>query len=236
MNQSMRTIGLLGGMSWQSSLSYYRFLNEAVARRLSGLHSASIAMVSVDFAGIEDCQRRDDWAGAGEILAGAARQVEAAGADFLLIGTNTMHCVAGQIEAAISIPLLHIADATGETLISRGHKRVGLLGTAFTMQQPFYRERLSARFGLDVMVPDEPARREVHRIIYEELCQGQFLTESRQRYAEIIETLRSEGAEAVILGCTEIGLLVRPEDAGIPLIDTALVHAEKAVDMALEGL
>ncbi|MFC1526256.1 aspartate/glutamate racemase family protein [Candidatus Latescibacterota bacterium] len=229
----MKTIGLLGGMSWESTLTYYRLINEGVRERLGGLHSAELVLYSVDFEPMEALQAAEDWEESGRVLARDAVRVEAAGADFLLICTNTMHKVADQVEAAIGIPLLHIADATGEALTAAGHRRVGLLGTAFTMEQDFYRGRLQERYGLEVLVPGEADRQIVHRVIYEELCLGQILEGSRQEYGRILRALQDDGAEAVILGCTEIPLLVGKEDSPIPLCDTTSVHARAAVDMAL---
>lgn len=229
----MKTIGLLGGMSWESTELYYRLINEGVKRKLGGLHSARIAMVSVDFHEIEAMQHAGDWDGAGRVLAQAARQVEAAGADFLLICTNTMHKVAGQIEAAIDIPLLHLADATAERIKRAGHKTVGLLGTAFTMEQAFYKGRLNDPHGLQVVVPDEPDRAIVHRIIYEELVLGVINESSRQEYLRIMRSLQTSGAEAIIEGCTEIVLLVQQKHTQIPLFDTTTIHAEEAVEMAI---
>ena len=229
----MKTIGLLGGMSWESTLVYYRAINEGVKARLGGLHSAKIVLHSVDFEPIERLQHAGDWQGTAEILVHAARSVQAAGADFLLICTNTMHKVAPQIEAAIRVPLLHIADATAVRLQSEGVETVGLLGTAFTMEQTFYKDRLSEKYGLRVLVPNDEDRALVHRVIYEELCLGRVNPGSRQQYLRIIEELAGEGAEAVILGCTEIGLLVRDTDTPVRLLDTTAVHAEVAVERAL---
>lgn len=228
----MKTIGLLGGMSWESTLVYYRAINQEVKRRLGGLHSARILINSLDFAGIEILQRKGDWQSAGVQLAEAAQALQRAGADFILIGTNTMHRVADEVEGALRVPLLHIADATAEELNRRGISKVGLLGTAFTMEQAFYRDRL-ARRQIEVIIPPQAQRQEVHRVIYEELCQGQCLEASRQRYLEIIDALHRAGAEGVILGCTEIGLLVNQDDTSMPLFDTCAIHACKAVDWAL---
>lgn len=230
----MKTIGLIGGMSWESTLDYYRLINRGVQEALGGLHSARIAMVSVDFAPIEALQHAGDWAGTADILCDAGRQVEAAGADFLLICTNTMHKVADSVAAAIDIPVLHIADATGEALQRAGVSRVGLLGTAFTMEQAFYKGRLASHFGLEVLVPQAQARADVHRIIYEELCRGEVSASSRQRYVDIIDELAEAGAQAVILGCTEIGMLVKAADTSVPLFDTTALHAARAVSAALE--
>jgi aspartate racemase len=229
----MKTIGLLGGMSWESSVAYYRAINEGVKEFLGGLHSAKIVMVSVDFDPIEKLQHEGDWEGTAKILSEAAKKVELAGADFLLICTNTMHKVAPQIEAAINIPLLHIADATAEVLVKKGVKTVGLLGTAFTMEQDFYRGRLKENYGLTVLVPNEADREIVHTVIYKELCLGKVNLDSKTEYLRIIESLASQGAEAVILGCTEIGILVKQTDTEITLLDTTVIHAQKAVDYAI---
>ncbi|WP_432415790.1 aspartate/glutamate racemase family protein [Chromohalobacter israelensis] len=229
----MRTIGLLGGMSWESTESYYRALNEGVKQALGGFHSAKIAMVSVDFAEIETLQRDGRWDAAGEALAAAARQIEHAGADFLLIATNTMHKVAPQVEAAIDIPLLHIADATAESLVADGITRVGLLGTRFTMEQDFYKQRLSERYGIDVVVPDDTQRECVHRVIFEELCLGRIESASREAFLAVIDALHARGAQAVILGCTEIAMLIKATDTQVPLYDTTALHAQAAVKRAL---
>lgn len=229
----MKTIGLLGGMSWESTLPYYRHVNEAVRERLGGLHSARLVLYSLDFHEIEALQRQGDWAAAGTLLADAARRLESAGADFLLLCTNTMHKVADAIEAASALPLLHIADPTAAAIQAAGLQRVGLLGTRFTMEQPFYRQRLEDRHGIQVLVPDEPDRAEVHRVIYEELCRGVVSEASRQAYRQVITRLVARGAQAVILGCTEIGLLVRADDAEVPLFDTCVLHAQAAAERAL---
>lgn len=229
----MKTIGLLGGMSWESTQGYYRSINEGVKSRLGGLHSAQIAMYSVDFDPIEKLQHQADWAGTAAILSQAAKNIQAAGADFLLICTNTMHKVAPQIEAAIDIPLIHIADATAEELIKQNVKTVGLLGTAFTMEQGFYKDRLTDKFGLSVVVPNEPDRAVVHEVIYKELCLGQINPNSKSEYLRIIKALAEQGAEAVILGCTEIGMLVKQSDTDVQLIDTTAIHAQAAVELAL---
>lgn len=230
----MKTIGLLGGMSWESTVGYYKAINEGIKQTLGGLHSAKIVLVSVDFAEIEACQARGDWETAGAMLAAGARQLKAAGAECLLICTNTMHKVADTITAATNLPLIHIADATAEVLVADKITRVGLLGTAFTMEQDFYSSRLQT-YGLDVVVPEKDDREIVHRVIYEELCLGQCFDSSRAAYLRIIENLRQQGAEAVILGCTEIGLLVNATDTDIPLLDTTAIHARKAVSFALTG-
>ncbi len=222
-----RTIGLIGGMSWESTLPYYRHINEVVRRECGGLHSARLLLHSVDFADIEAMQRAGDWDAAGALLASAARSLHAGGADFLVLCTNTMHRVADAIEAATPLPLLHIADPTAATLTRLGVRKVGLLGTRFTMEQDFYRQRLRQQ-GFEVIVPDAGAREDVHRIIYDELCQGVLRDTSRQRYRQVIAALVEAGARAIVLGCTEIALLVRAEDASVPLLDTALLHAEAA--------
>ena len=232
----MKTIGLIGGMSWESTVPYYRRINEAVRDRLGGLHSAKLVLHSVDFHEVEKLQRIGDWEQAGELMAQAARSLEAAGADFLVLCTNTMHKVAGSIEAAVSIPLLHIADPTAKAIKHAGHSAVGLLGTRFTMEQAFYRDRLQKRHGLQVLVPDAPDREIVHRVIYEELCLGVIKPESRAQYVRIMDGLAARGAQAIILGCTEISLLVGPEDTGLPLFDTTSVHAWAAAEEALRPL
>ena len=229
----MKTIGLLGGMSWESTELYYRWINECVKQRLGGFHSAKIAMVSVDFQEIEELQHQNDWQTAGEILTVASQQIEAAGADFLLICTNTMHKVAPQIEPRISIPILHLADATAKRIKQRGMKKIGLLGTKFTMEQDFYKGRLTEKHGLEVIVPSAEDRQIVHRIIYEELCQGKVLESSKNEYLLIIDNLKEQGAEGVIEGCTEIVMLVKQEHTKVPLFDTTAIHAEEAVNLAL---
>lgn len=231
----MKTIGLIGGMSWESTIPYYRHLNEAVKARLGGLHSAKLVLLSVDFHEIERLQQSGDWDQAGRLLADAAQALERAGAELLVLCTNTMHKVAPAIEQAVDIPLLHIADPTAAAIKAAGLNRVGLLGTRFTMEQAFYRERLEQRHGIRVLIPDEAQREEVHRIIYEELCLGQVREESRQIYRRIIASLVAQGAQAVILGCTEIGLLVGAADASVPLFDTTALHARQAAEWALAG-
>lgn len=228
----MKTIGLLGGMSWESTQTYYRLLNEGVKGRLGGLHSAKLVLFSVDFAEIEALQHKGDWSATADILSGAALSLEKAGADFLVIGTNTMHKVAPEIEQAIRIPVLHIADATAKVLIRDGITRVGLLGTRFTMEQAFYRERLE-QAGIEAMIPEEAQRNEVHRVIYEELCRGEINSDSRNAYLDIVSSLSARGAQAVILGCTEIGLLISQADTEVPLYDTTEIHAAQAVELAL---
>lgn len=232
----MKTIGLLGGMSWESTVPYYRIINETVKERLGGLHSAKIVLYSVDFQEVERLQQRGDWAAAGNLLGQAARALSAAGAEFLVLCTNTMHKVAPAIELAASLPLLHIADATAEAIKAAGYSKVGLLGTRFTMEQAFYKHRLSEVHGLTVHVPSQNERDDVHRIIYEELCLGRLKPESRSVYLRIIDNLVRQGAEAIILGCTEIALLVGPSDTHVPLFDTAAIHARKAAEFALDGM
>ena len=229
----MKTIGLLGGMSWESTVGYYRSINEGVRNALGSLHSAKIAMVSVDFDPIAELQHEGNWEETGRLLAEAARSIQAAGADFLLICTNTMHKVAPQIEEAIDIPILHIADATADVLLQKGIKTVGLLGTAFTMEQDFYKVRLADKHGIKVVVPNDEERSIVQDLIYQELCLGKQTADSRAEYVRIIDELASQGAEAVILGCTEIGMLVSQSDTDVPLLDTTAIHAEKAVEAAI---
>ena len=229
----MKTIGLLGGMSWESTAGYYQAINKGVSESLGGLHSAKIAMYSVDFSQIEKLQHSGDWEGTAKILIGAAKSVQAAGADVLLLCTNTMHKVAPQIESAIDIPLLHIADATAEVLVEKGIKTVGLLGTIFTMEQDFYKGRLTNNYGLTVHIPSKPDREIIHSVIYKELCLGEVNPSSKIEYLRIIDDLAYQGAEAVILGCTEIGLLVNQTDTDITLLDTTYIHAKKAVEYAI---
>jgi len=229
----VKTIGLIGGMSWESSLLYYRLINEGVKQRLGGLHSAQILMYSVDFAPIEKLQHAGDWEGAAEIMVDAARRLEAGGADFFLIASNTMHQVADIVSAAVDIPLLHIADATAEVLVRDGVGRIGLLGTAFTMELDFYRKRISEQFEIDVVVPELHDRQMVHDIIYQELCQGQIESESREVYLAIIDRMREQNIDGVILGCTEIGMLLQPQHTDIKLYDTSAIQVQQAVDQAL---
>jgi aspartate racemase len=229
----MKTIGLLGGMTWESTALYYRCINEGVKARLGGLHSARIAMVSLEFQEIAELQHSGDWVRAGEILSEAACRIEAAGADFLVICANTMHKVAPQIERAVSIPVLHVADATARRIKEKGMATVGLLGTNFTMEQDFYKGRLGEKHGLNVIVPSESDRRIVHGVIYDELCKGIVSEASREQYLEIIDRLSKEGAEGIIEGCTEIVLLVQQEHTDVPLFDTTTIHAEEAVALAL---
>ena len=230
----MKTIGLIGGMSWESTIPYYRTINETVKQRLGGLHSAKIVLYSVDFHEIEQLQRSGDWQRAGELLAQAAQTLARAGANCIVLCTNTMHKVAPQIEAAVGIPLLHIADATGQAIRRAGLNKVALLGTRFTMEQDFYKQRLSERHAIDVVVPNEMEREVVHRVIYQELCLGQIQPESRAAYRRIMQRLvEQEAAQAIILGCTEISLLVDQSDASVPLFDTTAIHAQAAAEFAL---
>ncbi len=229
----MRTLGLIGGMSWESSAIYYRLLNEQVRSRLGGFHSARCLLYSVDFAVIEQYQRDGDWAGAAAVLADAARSLQRAGAEAILLCTNTMHKVADAITADLKIPLLHIVDATAAAITAAGCRRVLLLATRFTMEQPFYRERMQQRFGLTLQIPAAEERDHVHRIIYEELCHGRVLAASRQRYLDIIAHHVDAGGDGVILGCTEIGMLITPEMVSVPTFDSALLHVQAAVDWSL---
>ena len=229
----MKTIGMIGGMSWESSVEYYRLINRAVRARLGGLHSAQSLMYSVDFAEIEALQRSGEWASAADRIIDAARRLQAGGADFLVICTNTMHKLADPVEAAVSIPLLHIADATGARVRDAGLTRVGLLATRFTMEETFYSGRLRDRFGLEVLVPDAAGRALVHDVIYSELCAGIVNDRSRTRYCEIGRILIEQGAQGLILGCTEIGLLIDQTHFAVPVFDTTRIHAEAAVEAAL---
>jgi len=231
----VQTIGLIGGMSWESTVPYYRQINETVKEQLGGLHSAKIILYSVDFHDVERLQHAGDWQGAGEMLAGAARALAAAGADFLVVCTNTMHKVAPAIEAAVTIPLFHIADPTALAVKQAGHKIVGLLGTRFTMEDTFYRDRLRERHGLTTMVPPQADRDLVHRVIYEELCLGNIDPASRDQFRRIMADLAAQGAQAIILGCTEITLLVGPDDTTLPVFDTTQLHAHGAAMHALEN-
>lgn len=230
----MKTIGLIGGMSWESTVPYYRIINEEIKNRLGGLHSAKIVLYSVEFDEIEKCQASGDWEKSGRILGKAAQGLEAAGADFILICTNTMHKVAPQIASMIHIPIVHIADATAEELEKSHIHRVGLLGTKYTMTQEFYKQRLIDR-GIDVIIPDEPDINTVNDIIFHELCVGEIREESRRKFQKIIESLKGKGADGVILGCTEIGLLIQQSDSALPVFDTTLIHAKRAAEMALEA-
>ena len=228
----MKIIGMIGGMSWESSADYYRIVNELVRQKRGGHHSARIIMYSVDFAEIERCQAAGQWDMAAEILCQAASTLEKAGAQLLVLCTNTMHKVADQIQAAVQIPFLHIADATGEAIHAHGLTRVGLLGTRYTMEQPFYKDRL-VQMGFEVLVPTESQRQSVHDIIYQELCMGVVKDESRQLYCNIVTDLQQRGAQGVILGCTEIGMLIRQVDVPLPIFDTARIHAESAAALSL---
>ncbi|MFZ6658902.1 aspartate/glutamate racemase family protein [Undibacterium sp. TJN19] len=229
----MKTIGLIGGMSWESTIPYYKIINETIKEKLGGLHSGKIILYSLDFHEIERLQHAGDWDAAGLILAQAARALELAGADFLVLCTNTMHKLAGSIEAAAAIPLFHIADPTAQAVRDAGYDKVGLLGTRFTMEQDFYRERLQGKFGLQVLVPELADRDIVHRVIYEELCLGKIVDASRQQYCRIIADLKAQGAQAIIMGCTEITLLLSQQDTDLPLFDTTGIHAHQAAEWAL---
>jgi aspartate racemase len=230
----MKTIGLIGGMSWESSIEYYRIINEAVRGKLGGLHSAKCMMVSVDFAEIEPLQHQGKWSEAAEILTAAARSVEAGGADFVIFCTNTMHKVADEVQKHLRIPILHIDDATAQTIKAVGLKKVGLLGTQFTMEEDFYKGRLVQRHHLEIMIPTPEEKEMIHRIIYDELCMGEIKPSSKKKYTDVIDRLVKKGAEGIILGCTEIGLLVKKEDVRTPLFDTTRIHAIAAVEYALQ--
>jgi len=229
----MKTIGLLGGMSWESSIEYYRIINKEVNARLGGLHSAQSLMYSVDFADIEKLQHTGDWDALTQAMIDAAKRLERGGADLLVICTNTMHRMAPEIAEAISIPLLHIADATADSIKAQGLQTVGLLGTRFTMEGDFYRGKLENDHGVEVLIPDDEGRETVHRIIYDELVQGIIREDSRKAYLDVIGDLQARGAQGVILGCTEIPLLVKQKDVKIPIFDTTSIHAKAAVDWAL---
>ncbi len=229
----MKTIGLIGGLSWESSIEYYRIINQETQRRLGGLHSAKCLMHSFDFAEIEALQEAGDWEAATARMIAAARSLEGAGAGCIVICSNTMHRMAEDVAAAVDLPLIHIADATAELILADGLQTIGLLGTRYTMDQEFYKGRMVDRFGLNVLIPDRNGRDNVHRIIYEELVRGVIRSESRELYQALIENLRKAGAQAVILGCTEIGLLIKPEDCPIPSYDTTYLHALVAVEWAL---
>ena len=229
----MKTIGLIGGLSWESSVEYYRLINQETQRRLGGLHSAQCLMYSFDFGEIEALQAAGNWNAASKRMVDAAMRLEGAGAECIVICSNTMHRMADDIEAALTIPLLHIADATAMPIVAAGIRRVGLLGTRYTMEQDFYRGRMTKGFGLDVRIPNEAGRAIVHRVIYEELVRGLIKLESRRQYQAVIANLKAGGAEAIILGCTEIGLLISPEDSALPSFDTTRLHALAAVDWAL---
>jgi aspartate racemase len=229
----MKTIGLIGGMSWESSSEYYRIINETVKMKLGGLHSAKSIMVSVDFAEIEILQHQGKWIEAAQMLIAAAKNIENGGVDFIVLCTNTMHKVANEIQANVKIPLLHIADATAQRVKDAGIQKIGLLGTRFTMEEDFYTGRLTQKHGLSVIVPDAQARAIVHRVIYDELVMGEIRQHSKEQYIAIIEQMVNQGAEGVILGCTEIGLLIHQQDCQVPLFDTTRIHAEAAVAYAL---
>lgn len=231
----MKTIGLIGGMSWESTIPYYRIINEEVKNRLGGLHSAKIVLYSVEFDEIERCQSSGDWERSGDILGRAAQGLETAGADFLLICTNTMHKVAPQVASMVRIPLVHIADATADELETSGIHRVGLLGTRYTMTQDFYKQILIGR-GIDVVIPDEPDIGLVNNVIFHELCVGERREESRRQFQRIIAGLKEKGAQGVILGCTEIGMLIQQSDSSLPVFDTTVIHAKRAAEMALEPI
>lgn len=230
----MKTIGLIGGMSWESSLEYYRIVNEVVKSKLGGLHSAQCIMYSVDFAEIETLQGQGKWDDATDLMIDAARRVEKGGADFFIICTNTMHLMADEVADHVTIPLLHIADVTAEAVKDRGIKKIGLLGTKFTMEKDFYRGRLIKKHGLEVLIPGERERKIIHKIIFGELCLGTIQESSRAQFIDIMDDLAARGAEGIILGCTEIGLLTRDKDSQVPLFDTTKIHAEAAALFALE--
>ena len=228
----MKKIGMLGGMSWESTAKYYEHVNVGIREKLGGLHSAKIAMASLDFEEIDRLQRDGDWISATEVLTKAALELQNSGSDFLLICTNTMHKIYDEIQAHLSIPVLHIADSTGQALAAARYKKVGLLGTKFTMEEDFYKRRLLENFNIEAIIPSPASRDEGHRIIYEELCCGRLLAKSRQTYLQIIENLKDSGAEAIILGCTEIPLLISQNDTEVPVLDTTTLHAAHAVELA----
>ena len=228
----MKTVGLIGGMSWESTASYYRIINQGIKARLGGLHSAKIVLNSVDFAEVEAMQQAGDWQLSAELLKSSARSLEAAGAQCIMICTNTMHKVADEVAATVSLPLIHVADTTARVLIAKGVTKVALLGTRFTMSEPFYKTRLEQR-GVDVVVPTDDEQTVIHDIIYQQLCLGDIREDSKQQYLDIINSLQHQGAQSVVLGCTEIGLLISQQDTDIPLFDTAEIHANAAVEFAL---
>jgi len=230
----MKTIGLIGGMSWESSIEYYRIINETTKAKLGGLHSAKSVMYSVDFAEIEVLQHQDQWTEAAKMLIDAAKKLETCGADFIVLCTNTMHKVADDIQANINIPFLNIADATAQLVKNSGIQKIGLLGTRFTMEEEFYKGRLSQKYGLSINIPNPQEREIVHRVIYEELVVGKILQNSKEQYIDIIQQMVKQGTEGIILGCTEIGLLIHQEDSQVPLFDTTRIHAEAAVEYALK--
>ena len=224
---NLKTIGLIGGMSWESTVTYYKIINETVKERLGGLHSAKCILYSVDFQEIEECQANGNWEKSGEILGEAAYNLEKAGADFIVICTNTMHKVVNQIKEKISIPILHIAEMTAEKILEKGLKNIALLGTKYTMEQDFYKSKLIEK-GINVIIPDKNDIEIINEVIYDELCLGTINSDSKKKFLEIVDKLRSKGAEGIILGCTEIGLLIKNEDTDVPLFDTAIIHAEQA--------
>ena len=230
----MKTIGLIGGMSWESSIEYYRIINETTRTKLGGLHSAKSLMYSVDFAEVEILQHQGKWAEAADMLVDAAKRLENGGADFIVLCTNTMHKVAEEIQASVQIPLLHIADATAQVVKDSGIRAIGLLGTRFTMEEEFYKGRLSQQYGLQVHIPNAQEREVIHRVIYDELVVGEIKQHSKEQYLGIIERMLAQGVEGVILGCTEIGLLIHKQDSRVPLFDTTRIHAEAAVEYALK--
>ena len=230
----MRTIGLIGGMSWESSQEYYRIINETVKEKLGGFHSAKIIMYSVDFEEIEKLQHQGQWKQLTEIMIDAAQRVERAGADFVVLCTNTMHKMADEVQQNIKIPLLHIADATAEKIKEKGLRKIGLLGTKFTMEEDFYKGKLKEKHGLDVIIPSEEERQIVHDVIYKELCLGEIKRSSKEQFKKIIQNLVSNGAEGIILGCTEIPLLIKQEDVEVPLFDTTMLHAKAAVEFSIK--
>ncbi|WP_304181623.1 aspartate/glutamate racemase family protein [Leptotrichia trevisanii] len=223
----MKTIGLIGGMSWESTVTYYKIINEVIKEKLGGLHSAKCVLYSVDFQEIEECQANGNWEKSGEILGEAAYNLEKAGADFIVICTNTMHKVVNQIKEKISIPILHIAEMTAEKILEKGLKNIALLGTKYTMEQDFYKSKLIEK-GINVIIPDKNDIEIINKVIYDELCLGTINSNSKKKFLEIVDKLRSKGAEGIILGCTEIGLLIKNEDTDVPLFDTAVIHAEEA--------
>ena len=223
----LKTIGLIGGMSWESTVTYYKIINETVKEKLGGLHSAKCILYSMDFQEIEECQANGNWEKSGEILGEAANNLEKAGADFIVICTNTMHKVVNQIKEKISIPILHIAEMTAEKILEKGLKNIALLGTKYTMEQDFYKSKLIEK-GINVIIPDKNDIEIINKVIYDELCLGTINSNSKKKFLEIVDKLRSKGAEGIILGCTEIGLLIKNEDTDVPLFDTAVIHAEEA--------
>ena len=224
---NLKTIGLIGGMSWESTATYYKIINETIKEKLGGLHSAKCILYSVDFQEIEECQANGNWEKSGEILGEAANNLEKAGADFIVICTNTMHKVVNQIKEKISIPILHIAEMTAEKILEKGLKNIALLGTKYTMEQDFYKSKLIEK-GINVIIPDKNDIEIINEVIYDELCLGTINSDSKKKFLEIVDKLRNKGAEGIILGCTEIGLLIKNEDTDVPLFDTAIIHAEQA--------